>query len=245
MQGEGQGTGTSAAMARTVPLGPMQQMTAQHLARSLREGVPVTIMGEADVEALAARRESLNLDLPAGSPRVTWTHLIVKAVAQALRAHPALNATLVEREVRYYADVNIGVALALPDGNLLVPVIRHADRKSLAMVAAEAAELERRAYGGKLGLADVQGGTFTVSNGGMIASVRWTTPIVNGAQAAILGLGAVRQAVVVHDGAVAVRRVLPTSLTFDHRFVNGVPASQFVETLHGLLAEPDRIDLGP
>lgn len=244
MAEQGERGGNAAAVARTAPLGAMQHMAAQHLARGLRESVPVTIMGEADVEALAALRESLNAGRPEGSLRITWNHLLVKAVAQALRTHPGLNAALLGREVRTYADVNIGVALALPDGNLIVPVIRNADRKSLAEVAAEAGALERRAHAGKLELKDVQGGTFTVSNGGMIASVRWTTPIINGAQAAILGLGAIRQAAVVREGALAVRRVLPTSLTFDHRFVNGIPAAQFVETLHGLLAEPQGIHLG-
>lgn len=244
MAERGEAEGNAAAIARTVALGAMQQLAAHHLARSLRESVPVTIMGEADVEALAELRESLNAARPQGSRRITWNHLIVKAVAQALVAHPGLNATLVGREVRHYADVNIGVALALPDGNLIVPVIRNADRKSLAEVGAEAEDLGERARAGKLGLKDVQGGTFTVSNGGMIASVRWTTPVINGAQAAILGLGAIRQAAVVRDGALAVRRVLPTSLTFDHRFVNGIPASRFIETLHDLLAAPDQIDLG-
>jgi pyruvate dehydrogenase E2 component (dihydrolipoamide acetyltransferase) len=233
------------AIARTAPLAPMQRIAAEHLARSLRECVPVTLHGEADAEALAALRARLNADpARAGRPLITYTHLIVKAAAQALRAHPGLNASLAGHEVRYYADIHIGLALALPDGNLVVPVIRNADSKTVDEVAAEAQALEERAVAGKLALAHVQGATFTVSNGGMVPSARWTTPIIPLGQAAILGVGALHEAAVVREGKVVARRVLPTSLTFDHRFVNGVPAARFVDDLHSLLADARRIELG-
>jgi pyruvate dehydrogenase E2 component (dihydrolipoamide acetyltransferase) len=216
----------------------MQRQAAAHLARSLRESVPVTIHGEADAEALVALRARLNSDpARAGRPRITFTHLIVKAVAQALRAHEGLNATLAGNEVRYYADINIGVALALRDGNLVVPVVRNVDCKPLADIAAELQTLEERAATGRLALEDVQGATFTVSNGGMVPSARWTTPIIPLGQAAILGVGALHAAAVVRDGDIVARQVLPTSLTFDHRFVNGVPAARFLDDLHKLIAE--------
>jgi len=232
-------------IARRVPLAPMQRMAAEHLARSLRESVPVSIHGEADAEALLALRARLNDDpARAGRPRVGLTHLLVKAVAQALRAHEGLNARLDGTELCIYADVNIGVALALADGGLVVPVIHGADRLPIDAVAALAAERDARAAAGKLRLADVQGATFTISNGGMVPSVRWTTPIIPHGQAAILGIGAVHEAAVVRAGAVVARRVLPTSLTFDHRLVNGVPAARFLDAVHGLVAEPGRIELG-
>jgi pyruvate dehydrogenase E2 component (dihydrolipoamide acetyltransferase) len=235
----------SPAIARSAPLAPMQRMAAEHLARSLRESVPVTLHGAADAEALVALRARLNADpARAGRPRITYTHLVVKAVAQALRAHAGLNATLEGREVRYYADINIGVALALPDGNLVVPVIRNADASSVEAIALALGRLEERAAAGKLQLPDVQGATFTVSNGGMVPSARWTTPIIPLGQAAILGLGAVHEAAVAREGKVAVRRVLPTSLTFDHRFVNGIPAARFLDDLHALIADAQRIELG-
>lgn len=235
----------SPAIARTAPLAPMQRMAAEHLARSLRESVPVSLHGEADAEALVALRSGLNADpARAGRPRISFTHLIVKAVAQTLRAHSGLNASLAGHEVRYYADINIGLALALPDGNLVVPVIRNVDCKSVREIAAEAQALEERAVAGKLALADVHGATFTVSNGGMVPSARWTTPIIPLGQAAILGVGALHEAAVARNGEIVARRVLPTSLTFDHRFVNGLPAARFVDDLHGLIAEARRIELG-
>ncbi len=88
-----------------------------------------------------------------------------------------------------------------------------------------------------IALADVQGATFTVSNGGMVPSARWTTPIIPLGQAAILGIGALHEAAVARNGEIVARRVLPTSLTFDHRFVNGVPAARFLDDLHNLIAE--------
>ena len=228
---------------RTVALPPMQRIAAEHLARSLRESVPVTIHGVADAGALQALRARLAAERPAG-PRITLTHLVVKALAQALRSHAGLNATLQGREVLLHGAVHVGIAQALPDGHLVVPVVRDADRLGIEELAATAGELAARAAAGKLRLADVQGATFTLSNGGAVPSVRWTTPIIPLGQAAILGLGALHEAPAVRDGAVVARRLLPTSLSFDHRFVNGVPAARFLDEVHQLIAEPQRIRLG-
>ena len=233
----------SAPATRTVPLPPMQRLAAEHLARSLRESVPVTIHGVADAQALLALRAALAQARPAG-PRITLTHLVVKAVAQALRLHPQLNATLAGERVTLHGAVHAGIAQALPDGSLVVPVLRDADSLDIDALAVAANELAARAQAGKLRLPDVQGATFTVSNGGAVPSVRWTTPIIPLGQAAILGLGALHEAPVAHDGAVVVRSVLPTSLSFDHRFVNGVPAARFLDEVHQLIAEPQRIRLG-
>lgn len=228
--------------ARTVTLPPMQRLAAEHLARSQRESVPVTLHGVVEVDALLALRERLVAAHAAG-PRITLTHLLAKALAQALRAHPGLNATLQGERVLLHEGVHLGIAQALPDGALVVPVLRDAERLAIDALAAAAHDLAARALSGKLRLADVQGATFTVSNGGALAAARWTTPIIPLGQAAILALGAIHEAPVAHGGAVVVRRVLPTSLSFDHRFVNGVPAARFLDDVHQLIAEPARIAL--
>lgn len=236
---------TGISTARIAPLPPMQRMAAQHLAESHRETAPVTLLGEIEAEALSTLGKTLNAGRSADDPRrVSLTHLLIKATAQALRAHPTLNVGFIDGKLHEWRDVNLGVALAMPNGNLIVPVLRHADRKPLAEIVAELAGLEARGRAGKLALADVKGGTFTLSNAGMVKSARWTTPIIHSPQCAILGIGAIREAAVVRDGVVVAGRVLPTSLTFDHRLVNGVPASLFMDTLHGLVAEASRIDLG-
>ena len=231
------------SIAEVVPLGPMQRMAAQHLSQSHLETAPVTLLGEAEVDGLVALRQALNAGRKETDPRISYTHLILKILALVLGRHPRLNSALVERELHVFADINIGMALSLPDGNLIVPVIRHVDRKPLDEVALEAAELAARGTAGKLGLDDVRGGTFTLTNAGMVPSARWTTPIIALPQAAILGLGAVRQAAVVRNGEVVAGNVLPLSLTFDHRLVNGLPASEFLDDLGRLLAEPPEAEL--
>ena len=237
------GPADAAPRARVSRLGAMQRMAAERLSRSHLETAPVTLFGEAECDAFVALREKLNAGRAAGA-RYSFTHLLVKLLAQALREHPQMNCALIEGALHFYEPVNLGVALALPDGNLVVPVVKDAGSKPLSGIARELGELEARAAAGKLALGDVSGGTFTLSNAGMVPGARWTTPIVLIPQCAILGTGAMRRAPVVRGERIEAAWVMPTSLTFDHRAVNGVPASSFVETVHGLLGEPGRVDLG-
>lgn len=233
----------AAPRARVSRLGAMQRIAADRLSRSHLETAPVTLLGEVECDALVALRDKLNAERGAGE-RYSYTHLLVKLVAQALRGHPEMNCALIEGALHVYEVVNIGVALALPDGNLVVPVVKEADRKPLREVARELRDLEARGAAGKLALGDVAGGTFTLTNAGMVPGARWTTPIVFIPQCAILGTGAVRRAPVVREERIEVAWVMPTSLTFDHRAVNGVPASRFVEAVHALLRAPDGVDFG-
>jgi len=230
-----------------LPLKGMRKMAAEHLAKSHSQVAAVTNLGEVDATEFAALRERL-AEEPArtGGVRLTFTPLLVKALAQALCRHPLLNAALAEErpEICLYAEVNIGVAVALPDGNLIVPVVHQADRKSLAEVAARVAEMTERARRGGLIPDDVRRGTFTLSNAGMVRGVGWATPIVHLPQAAILATGRIEPKPVVRDGAIVIRSILPISLTYDHRIVNGVPAGEFLETLIGLLEHPEQLDLG-
>ena len=233
----------AAPHARVSRLGAMQRMAAERLSRSHLETAPVTLLGEAECDAFVALRGQLNAGRAAGE-RYSFTHLLVKLLAQALHEHPQMNCALIDGALHVYEPVNLGVALALPDGNLVVPVVKDAGRKPLHEVARELRELEARAAAGKLALADVSGGTFTLTNAGMLPGARWTTPIVVVPQCAILGTGALRRAPVVRDERIEAAWLIPTSLTFDHRAVNGVPAAQFVETVHGLLGAPARVDFG-
>jgi pyruvate/2-oxoglutarate dehydrogenase complex dihydrolipoamide acyltransferase (E2) component len=228
------------AIRRTAPLTAMQRMAAARLTRSHHETAPVTLFGTADADALLILQGRLN-ESGAGRPDYTITHLMLKIVAECLGRHPSINAGLIDGQRHEWSDINISVAMALPDGNLIVPVIRKVDRKSLAEIAAELDELKAKGRAGKLALADVRTGTFTLSNAGAIKSARWATPIINLPQCAILGLGAVHEAPVVRNGELAVGRLLPMSLTFDHRLVNGYAALAFVDTLNGLIATPEPV----
>jgi pyruvate dehydrogenase E2 component (dihydrolipoamide acetyltransferase) len=230
-----------------IPLKGMRKMAADHLARSHAQVAAVTTLGEVDVTELVALRDRL-----AGEPartagvRLTYTPLLVRALAQALSRHPLLNAALAEDvpEIRVYAEVNVGVAVALPDGNLIVPVVHQAERKSLAEIAARLADVTDRARTGALKPEDVRRGTFTLSNVGMVPGMGWSTPIVHLPQAAILGTGRIEPKPVVREGAMAIRSILPISLTWDHRIVNGLPVGQFLQTLTDLLRHPEKLELG-
>ena len=232
-----------APRARVSRLGAMQRIAAARLSRSHLDTAPVTLLGEAECDALVSLRIRLNAGRAAGD-RYSYTHLLVKLLAQALRGHPEMNCALIEGELHEYEAINLGVALSLADGNLLVPVVKEADRKTLSEVARELRDLEARGAAGRLAVADVSGGTFTLTNAGMVPGARWTTPIVFVPQCAILGTGAVRRAPVVRNERIEPAWVMPTSLTFDHRAVNGVPASRFVDTVHGLLGAPGGVDFG-
>lgn len=247
-KGEGETGGTRPAArpeADIVRLPAMQRMAAAHLHASHVENAPVTLFAQADAEELAAFRAALNTRLGRDGERaISYTHLVIRAVALTLRDHRALNAALVGDEVHHFRAINIGMALALPDGNLIVPVVREADRRPLGEIADDATTLARKGAAGRLALAEVRGGTFTVTNAGMVASTRWSTPIIVPGQGAILGVGAVHRAPVVHDGALAARLVMPLSLTFDHRLINGLPASLFLDELIGRLGLPASIEAG-
>jgi len=232
-------------IAEVIPLTAMRKMIADHMIKSHLTSARVTVLEEMDVTEFVALRNELIKDPEKTSGiKISYTHLFIKAIAQALRKHMMLNATLVDNEIQVLEDINIGMAVSLPDGNLIVPVIHHADKKSIVEIAQKAIDLQERAKIGKLVMDDVQKGTFTLTNVGMLPESRWTTPIINQPQCAILGTGAIRQAPVVRDGQIVIRWVVSMSLTFDHRIVNGLPASLFLQTISQLLENSSTIELG-
>ena len=230
-----------------IPLKAMRKMAAEHMAKSHASVAAVTSFGEVDVTELVTLRERLSGEPDrTGGVRLTYTPLFVKVLGQALILHPSLNASLAEDvpEIRVYAEVNVGVAVALPDGNLVVPVVHHADRNTLAEIVARVVDVTERARQGTLTPDDVRRGTFTLSNMGMVRGIGWATPVVHLPQAAILATGGIEAKPVVRDGTIVIRSILPISLTWDHRIVNGVPVGQFLETLTDLLEHPGKLDLG-
>jgi pyruvate dehydrogenase E2 component (dihydrolipoamide acetyltransferase) len=218
---------------------PIMRLTAQHMLASHSGSAPFTVFGECAADRLIAAHG--RFAARTGAPKVTYSHLLVRIIAQALRRHPELNAALVEETMYLYDEVNIGVATALADGNLLVPVVRQADTLSVDEIARRADELIARARGGKIRPEDMRGGTFTLSNVGMFPAVWGATPLVNLPQAGILATGAIQHRAVVRDGKVDMQAFLGLSLTVDHRAVNGFLACRFVQTLADLIADPDDV----
>jgi pyruvate dehydrogenase E2 component (dihydrolipoamide acetyltransferase) len=196
----------------------------------------VPCFGELDVSEAEAWRQKANRDR---ERRLSWTHLVLFLLARALPKHPLLNAALIDEEIRVYSEINLGLAVNRPDGALLVPVIAGAQRMSLDQIAAKADELGAKTRENKLAPADMLNGTFTLSSYGTLTAVRWAASIINPPQSAILGVGRVEQKPVVREGRIVARSVLPFSLTYDHRIVNGMPAMELMETIAGLVREPD------
>lgn len=217
--------------AETVPVTPMRAAIAASMHESLRSTAQFTLVRTVDVTDLVSHRDSL------AEPRPTYTDMVVKAAALALRRHPRLNSVLDGKVIRLLPDVHIGVATALDEG-LTVPVVRDADRRSLAEIAALTAELVGRARAGTLKSDDLSGATFTVTSlGGQ--GIDAFTPIINPPQVAILGVGRIVEHPVPADGGstgVEWRKAMTLSLTIDHRVVDGAPGAAFLVTMAELLA---------
>jgi pyruvate dehydrogenase E2 component (dihydrolipoamide acetyltransferase) len=202
--------------------------------QSLQSMAQVTLTTEANVVDAVTLREGLARQWP--DHGLSPLHLVIKAAARALKEHPRLNALQRENQVQLMQEVNIGVAVSLPEG-LIAPVLRHADSKSLAQVAAEVRELARRAREGNARPEEVAGGTFTITNLGAY-DIDAFTPIINPPQVAILGVGRVVEKPVVYRGEITKGAMMFLSLTFDHRIVDGAPAAEFLQSVKKHLEDP-------
>lgn len=167
---------------------------------------------------------------------VSYNDLVIKAAALALRKHPAVNAAFLEDRIRFHGDVHVGIAVAVEDG-LITPVIRHADRKGLAEIAAETKALAEKARARRLAPEEYTGSTFSISNLGMY-DIDAFTAVINPPEAAILAVGRVAERPVVVDGAVVPRRMMTVTLSCDHRVVDGATGALFLQTLTLMLENP-------
>jgi pyruvate dehydrogenase E2 component (dihydrolipoamide acetyltransferase) len=227
------GQRAGALLPKRIPFAGMRQAIAEAMVGSLQSMAQLTLTGHADVMALVRLRDVLHRRWQA---RISYTDLIVKAAALALREHPILNSTLVGEEIVLHDEINLGVAVALEQG-LIVPVVRDADRKSVLEIHQELRDLAERARSDQLLVDEVTGGTFTMTNLGMYR-VDAFTPIVNPPEVAILGVGAIDEHLALVEGQVTARSRMVLSLTIDHRVVDGAPGAAFLQTLVEFLEEP-------
>jgi pyruvate dehydrogenase E2 component (dihydrolipoamide acetyltransferase) len=219
----------------TRALSRIRKISAANLARNWVMIPHVTQHDEADVTELEAFRGRLNEERPADAPRVTLLAFLVKACAAALKRFPEFNASLDGDSLvlkRYY---NVGFAADTPNG-LVVPVVKEADRKGVLEIAGDLADLAARAREGKLAAADMQGGTFSISSLGGIGGTAFT-PIIQAPEVAILGVSRAATRPVWDGRAFAPRLVLPLSLSYDHRVVDGAAAARFTTWLAELLRD--------
>jgi pyruvate dehydrogenase E2 component (dihydrolipoamide acetyltransferase) len=217
---------------------------ADLMLRSHTQHATVTQMREVDFTAMVDLRQRIVADLEGKeNVRISYTHLIVKAAAQALRSHPIVNSALLEGEVRILEDINIAMAVSLEDGGLLAPVIRQADLLPLAEVAQRANKLTEQIRARKFSLNDLRGGTFTVSNAGMYGT-DYVTLLLTPPQSAALGVGRVVRKPVVKEEQIVIRSMMGLSLTYDHQVFAGATAAQFFATLQDLIENPFKLGLG-
>ncbi|HEY3239008.1 MAG TPA: dihydrolipoamide acetyltransferase family protein, partial [Acidimicrobiia bacterium] len=230
--------GPGRVVAGRQPLRGIRRVTAETMTRSWSEIPHITAMDELDATGLLAARRQL---AETAATEITLAVLFVAAVARGLRRHPLMNASLDMEagEIVVHDGCHIGLAVATDTG-LLVPVVRDADRRTLPDLAAEVRRLTAAAREGKVDLADLRGGTFTVTNYGSLGG-RFATPLIRPPEAGIMGFGAIRPRPFVVDGAVVARPTLPYCCSADHRLVDGDLLTAFSEHVAGLLTEPVRL----
>ncbi|BEH09360.1 MULTISPECIES: dihydrolipoamide acetyltransferase family protein [Geobacter] len=224
--------------AERIPLRGVRRAIARNVMASQRNTAFVTGMEEADITDLWHLREREQQAVEQRGTHLTFLPFFIKAVQHALREHPCLNAAIddVAGEIILKKHYHFGIAVETPDG-LMVPVIRNVDAKSIIELASELQELGRKARERTITLDEMRGSTFTLTNFGHFGGV-FATPVINWPDVAILGFGRIADRPWVHAGQIAIRTILPLSLTFDHRVTDGADAAQFLSKVVRYLEDP-------
>ena len=224
-----------------IPLRGVRRSIAKAMVKSKYTAPHVTTMDEADVTELWKIREKEKKAAEKKGIKLTILPFIIKAVIAGLKEHPYLNATLDDEneEIIVKKYFNIGMATDTPEG-LMVPVVKNAGDKSILHLAEELTQLAEKARNRSIDLADLKGGTFTITNYGALGGI-YGTPIINHPEVAILGVGKIKDMPVVRDGKIEVRKILHLALSFDHRVVDGGEAARFLNTVIARLEDPDLI----
>jgi pyruvate dehydrogenase E2 component (dihydrolipoamide acetyltransferase) len=217
-----------------VPLTQLRKAIAKRLVQSIGPIPTFYLTTEVDMERAWDAREALKA--LGDGPKVSFNDIIIKAVATALRQHPACNAWWQDDRIRYWHEIHVSMAVAIEDG-LITPVIRNADLKSLRQISTEAHDLAGRARERRLAPEEYTGGTFSVSNLGML-DIDEFTAVINPPEAGILAVGRIVQKPVEHQGQVALRRRLRLTMSCDHRVIDGATGAQFLKTLKAMLENP-------
>ena len=225
-------------LKQTIPMKGMRRVIAERMVDSLSISAQLSFLGKFDATELIQFRKALLNREKAIGVSVTYTEILVYAIARALKDHPDINVSLIENEIKVWEDINIGVAVALGKEGLLVPVVKQADKKSLIEISQEVKSLVEKAREGRILPDEVTGGTFTLTSIGAIGVSDYQTPVINQPESAILGTGPIRDEPVVKNGQIVIASMMPYSLTIDHRVINGFGAEQFLASLKELIETP-------
>lgn len=232
---------SSGRIEERVPMSRLRAKVAERLLQASQTTAMLTTFNEVDmgpVMALRSRYKDL-FEKSHDGVRLGFMSFFVRASIEALKRFPAVNASIDGNDIVYHGYQDIGVAVSSPRG-LVVPVLRNADNMGLAQIEAQIREYGLKAQDGKLGIDDMTGGTFTISNGGVFGSLL-STPILNPPQTAILGMHKIQDRPMAVNGEVVIRPMMYLALSYDHRMIDGKEAVQFLVTIKDLLEDPARI----
>ncbi|GIN88015.1 dihydrolipoamide acetyltransferase component of pyruvate dehydrogenase complex [Heyndrickxia sporothermodurans] len=222
------------------PLSGMRKIIADRMSKSAFTSPHVTLTSEVDmINCVKIRKELIPFIEQINGHRLSFNEVIIKVVAHTLQYHPKMNISLENDEIIYHSEVNVGFAVAVPNG-LVVPNVKKANTLGLAEITSECKKFSRLAREGKLLPEYMKNGTFTISNLGMYA-VDAFTPIINQPEAAILGVGRIQEKPVVVNGEIAIKPMMVLSLSFDHRIIDGAPAAEFLTVLKENLENPIKL----
>lgn len=213
----------------------LRQTVARQMAASKREVPHFYVTSEIDMSDAARMRRALQ-DSGALTERITYTHLLIRALTMVLQRHPRVNASWMDGAIEVHSDVNIGIAVAVDDG-LVAPVLHRCQEMTLAQIARATQGLVEKAQSGKFSGAEMTGATFSISNMGML-DVDEFSAVITPPQAAILAVGAIKDRPLVRAGQLAVGQTMRVTLSVDHRVLNGVEAGRFLEDLKRTLEQP-------
>jgi pyruvate dehydrogenase E2 component (dihydrolipoamide acetyltransferase) len=216
-----------------VPVSQMRKTIARRLGESKFSAPHFYLTVEINMDNAVAARTGINENAPV---KISFNDFVIKASASALRKHPAINSSWLGDKITYHKDINIGVAVAVDEG-LLVPVINHADLKSMSSINQEVKELAGKAKTKKLTPQEMQGNTFTISNLGMF-DIEEFTAIINPPDACILAVGSIIKKPIVKNDQIVIGNMMKVTLSCDHRVVDGATAAQFLQTLKAMLENP-------
>jgi len=225
---------------RRVPMSRLRARIAERMVQAQHEAAMLTTFNEVDLgEVIALRKRHREAFEKQHGVKLGFMSFFVKASIEALRRFPVVNASVEGNDIVYHDYHDIGIAVST-DRGLIVPVVRDADRLSFADIEAAINDYGRRAREGSIGMDELMGGTFTVTNGGIFGSLL-STPILNPPQSAILGMHKIQERAVVVDGQVVARPMMYLALTYDHRIIDGREAVQFLVAIKDALEDPSRL----
>ena len=221
----------------------MRKLISAHMTMSKSTSAHITSFVEADMTNIVNWRNSVKADFKAREGQnITFTPIIIEAMSKAVKDFPMINVSVDGTNIHIHRNVNIGMAAALPDGNLIVPVINECQNKNLVGITKAVNDLATRARAGKLNPDDIQGGTITMTNVGTFGNLMGT-PIINQPQVAIMACGVIKKKPVVleteHGDVIAIRHMMFLSLSYDHRVVDGALGGQFVRKVADYLEQFD------